>query len=197
MRTLIVGLLMLSLAGVVHADSLDFIIDYDKAEDTDQANVAVGVGATGKNVQLYGTLGLGNLAEEQPDLEEQIQVNVSAGLRLVIDSPRVKPFAGVSARFGSISDEIPAENDDIDNDDDGAVDEDGEVAEVNLYQEFTFFGELGARIELTEPVSIILNAKYPIYWSEGERDEWFYGFSLVLSLHDQELTPIPREEEQP
>lgn len=195
MRVVIILFFLLTTATSVLADSLDVLIDFDQSEKTRQGNVALGVGASGNNLQLYGTLGLGNLAEEHPELEDQLLANVTGGVRLHAPIPWVKPFAGLSVRLGSISNEVPAENDDIDNDNDGAVDEDGEMEDIDLYSELTLFGELGARIKVSDPVAIIVDAKYPIFWSEGEREEWFYGFSLVLSIHDTDITPLPREEE--
>lgn len=60
----------------------------------------------------------------------------------------VEPYAGGGVFIGSNGDTAPAENDNLDNDEDGSIDEDGESKRTNSALVFGVKGEVGVRLRL-------------------------------------------------
>ena len=103
---------------------------------------------------------------------------------------RVAPFAGIGSFLGINRFYEKAENDRVDNDDDGVVDESGEKEEN--YKAFSaVYPEVGIHAWLTESTRLTASARYYVT-EEGRADDfWFVGFSV-----SKLLGPVKRDNQR-
>ncbi|MGB7345074.1 MAG: hypothetical protein WBD20_12745 [Pirellulaceae bacterium] len=111
--------------------------------------------------------------------DEDFYIGGETGIRLQTPT-RLAPFVGLGLFAGASSTRSPAEHDDVDNDDDGSVDEDGET-------EFDFDGalaavypEAGLHFWWTPRVRFSGFGRYMIT-TEGRRaDSTYFGASVAI-----------------
>ena len=84
---------------------------------------------------------------------------ISGGLRLNLGE-EVSPFIGAGFFYGTDEEDVPADNDGIDNDRDGTVDEAGETKEVVTDSIFTIYPEAGIHVWLSDNFRITWSNKY-------------------------------------
>lgn len=101
---------------------------------------------------------------------------VDLGLRTQSPS-RFAPFAGVGTFLGGNNRQVLAVDDHRDNDDDGSVDERGEMKDDPRFLA-SFYPELGAHFWLNSSTRLTASAQYHITTEGRDSDFWFIGFSL-------------------
>ena len=112
---------------------------------------------------------------------------VDLGIRAQSPS-RFAPFAGIGTFIGGNSHEVEAENDFIDNDDDGSIDELGEVDDDMRFLA-SVYPELGAHFWLTSSTRMTASAQYHITTEGRDSDYWFFGISFAFLGGSDEYAP--------
>jgi hypothetical protein len=107
-------------------------------------------------------------------------IGPEVGMRIQTPT-RVAPFAGVGGFLGLNRFDEKAENDRVDNDDDGRVDEFGE--EKENFKAFTaIYPEVGIHAWLTGSTRLTASARYYVTEEGRDDDFWFIGFSVSKLL---------------
>jgi len=109
---------------------------------------------------------------------------VDFGIRTQSPS-RLAPFVGVGTYLGISSEDVPAANDGIDNDNDHSIDEYNEVEEEHDFLA-SFYPELGAHFWMNSRTRLTTNAQYHITTEGRDSDFWFVGFSIAFLLGGDE-----------
>ncbi|QDT07123.1 hypothetical protein K227x_55480 [Rubripirellula lacrimiformis] len=143
--------------------------------DTPDPLGSIEIGVTGYQTS-YLTSRLGFIAAAN---DKDFYVGGETGLRIQTPT-RLAPFVGGGLFLGASSTRSPAEDDNVDNDDDGAVDEDGET-------EFDFDGalaaiypEAGVHFWWSPRVRISGFGRYLITTEGRSADSWYYGVSMAI-----------------
>lgn len=107
-------------------------------------------------------------------------IGPEAGIRFQTPT-RIAPFAGAGAFLGGNRYSSPAENDREDNDDDGSIDERGELE--TKYKAFAaVYPEVGVHAWLTGTTRLTASARYYVT-EEGRKDDfWYIGLALGWNL---------------
>ncbi|MEE9524247.1 MAG: hypothetical protein V3V59_05780 [Thermodesulfovibrionales bacterium] len=113
---------------------------------------------------------------------DHILVGVNAGTRYNFGE-KLSPFVGIGLFGGSSSEDIPAENDNIDNDNDGSVDEDGEIRTETTDMMASIYPELGFHVWATDKVRVTLSIKYHITTKGRNSDFQMYGLGVAVLLN--------------
>jgi hypothetical protein len=120
---------------------------------------------------------------------------LNAGLR--VQSPsRLAPFAGVGMFHGASSYTMPAEDDWIDNDDDGSTDERGEERTDWDGWLSAVYPEVGVHYWLASNVRLTASGAYYVTTEGRDSDFWFYGVSLSF-LRDARFISLPQPSTTP
>ena len=118
------------------------------------------------------------------------------GVRLQSPS-RLAPFIGLGTYLGISAFPRSAEDDNLDNDDDGSIDE---LGETTRHAFAAVYPELGAHFWLKHDVRATLSAQYHISTAGRDHNYWFFGLTFAgLSqpfIHDPPAKR-PEQEEAP
>lgn len=110
---------------------------------------------------------------------------IDMGLRTQSPS-RLAPFAGVGTFLGGNNHRVLAVDDHLDNDDDGSVDERGEMKDDPGFLA-SFYPELGVHFWMNSGTRLTASAQYHITTDGRDSDFWFIGFTVsFLSSPDSE-----------
>ena len=90
---------------------------------------------------------------------------------------RLAPFAGVGTFIGGNGRQVGARDDNIDNDDDGAIDERGETRTRSEFLA-SVYPELGVHYWLTSDLRMTGSAQYHVTTDGRDSDFWFIGVSF-------------------
>lgn len=113
------------------------------------------------------------------DTIDQYFTGINTGFRIKASS-FISPFAGLGFYAGYATEDEKADNDNIDNDNDGIIDEENEKKE-NLDQSLIgFYPETGLLIKFRNNSYISLSAKYMVTNQNEEQD--FVVYSLGFSV---------------
>jgi hypothetical protein len=147
---------------------------------TDPAAIGIGLGGFNYNYRYLSTrMALYVLGSESVD---DVFFGADAGVRMELGT-RVSPFVGLGGYYGYHSDQIPAENDKLDNDGDGQVDEDGEK-DVNIDRSMaTIYPEAGLHIWIDNVNRLTLSGKYHITTEGRDSDFWLFCFGIYFPIH--------------
>ena len=141
--------------------------------DTDKALAAIDIGAESYATSYLTARGSLMLVAGQDD----IFTGLDLGLRL--QSPtRLAPFAGVGTFAGYAREVVPAEDDWIDNDEDGFIDEDGEDKKRFSGLLASVYPEVGAHFWWTPGIRFTTFSRYMVTTEGRAADFWFFGVSF-------------------
>lgn len=118
---------------------------------------------------------------------------LDTGIRVQAPS-RLAPFVGAGAYLGGTKEEVLAENDRIDNDNDGSIDE---LEEMDDNYRFlaSIYPEAGVHWWMTENVRLTGSAQYHLNTDGRDTDFWFVGFHISVLDAAKEYTdydgPVP------
>jgi hypothetical protein len=117
-------LILFSTVTLLHAEETGFTGAYlEIGGQTDPNSIGIGFGGFKYNYRYLTTrMALYVLGSESVD---DVFLGADAGVRMELGT-RVSPLVGLGGYYGYHSDQVPAENDNLDNDGDGQVDEGGE-----------------------------------------------------------------------
>lgn len=110
--------------------------------------------------------------------DEDIFTGFDLGLRLQPPS-RLAPFVGLGSYLGGTKFPASAEDDDIDHDKDGSVDEDGEMSRGSFEMYGAIYPELGLHFWLKSDVRATVSAQYHFSTAGRKHDYWFIGCSIA------------------
>ena len=95
---------------------------------------------------------------------------------------RFSPFIGAGVFAGYSEEIVSAEDDNIDNDDDGFVDESGEEKSIVDDVIASVYPEAGFHYWITEEVKLAFSGKYHVVTEGREYDFWIFSTSFNLSF---------------
>jgi hypothetical protein len=186
MKTYLIGFLMAALAlssqalALENSDSSNemggIYADLGGGSDPDVIGAKMGLfGYMHNHLSMHG--GIACLASEKFD---DIFVGADGGFRLHLLKPeaRVSPFVGMGLFGGYTKKNVSAEDDDIDNDDDGEIDEEGEEKRVIDNVMGLVYPEIGLRIRLAEDSRMILSGRYNLTTEGRESDFWLFSLGF-------------------
>jgi len=145
---------------------------------TDPAAVGVGLGGFKYNYRYLSTrLALYVLGSESID---DIFFGADAGFRLDLGT-LVSPFVGLGGYYGYHTEYVPAEDDKLDNDGDGQVDEAGEQDAQIDRSVASIYPEAGVHIWIDRFTRFSLSGKYHVTTEGRNSDFWLFcvGFSFA------------------
>lgn len=102
---------------------------------------------------------------------------VNLGMRFNLNFP-LSPFVGVGAFAGTSKREVSAESDEKDNDDDGLIDERGEIDEEIDGIMASVYPEVGVHIWTTKNSRLTISGKYHVTSEGREHDFWLYSAGI-------------------
>ncbi len=146
---------------------------------TDPTAVGVGLGAFKYNYRYLSTrLAIYVLGSESID---EVFLGADMGFRLELGTV-VSPFIGLGGYYGYHVENTPAEDDKLDNDGDGQVDEAGEQDARIDRSVATIYPETGLHIWIDKRTRFSLSGKYHITTEGRESDFWLFcvGFSFAI-----------------
>jgi hypothetical protein len=122
--------------------------------------------------------GIGFLASERFD---DLFVGANLGFRLSAGHT-VSPFVGMGVFAGYSKKFVGAEDDNVDNDEDGDVDEEGEEKEVVDHVIASIFPEVGLHVQIAPDSRMTLSGRYHMTTEGRENDFWVYslGFTFLF-----------------
>ena len=144
---------------------------------SDPTAIAGELGAVGylsEHISVRGSLAFLLLEEN-----DEILLGVNGGVRYNFGE-RFSPFVGLGMFVGSSEEETPAEDDNIDNDNDGSIDEDGEVISETKDEMASIYPEAGLHIWATDRIRLTVSTKYHV--TTMGRDYDFQMNSLGLTF---------------
>ncbi len=92
---------------------------------------------------------------------------------------RLSPFIGLGAFYGYSERKDDAEDDNIDNDNDGFVDESGEEKEVIDDTIASLYPEIGMHFWVTDKTRLTMSSKYQITTKGRDHDFWMFSLGRV------------------
>nr|WP_236649284.1 hypothetical protein [Rhodopirellula sp. SM50] len=146
-----------------------------KRTDADHGLFTVDIGA-----EMYATsfmtaraslMGMGN--------GDDWFTGLDAGLRLQTPS-RLAPFVGAGVYAGYAKEVVSADDDWIDNDDDGFIDEHGEDDERISGSLAAIYPEVGVHFWWTPRIRLTSYGRYMVTTEGRDADDWQAGFGLAL-----------------
>ena len=146
---------------------------------TDPAAVGVGLGAFKYNYRYLSTrLAIYVLGSESID---DVFLGADAGLRMELGTV-FSPFIGLGGYYGYHTEYTPAEDDQLDNDGDGQVDEAGEKDAQIDRSLASLYPEAGLHIWIDKSTRFSLSGKYHITTEGRGSDFWLFcvGFSFAV-----------------
>lgn len=93
---------------------------------------------------------------------------------------RISPFIGLGIFAGDSEETVPAEDDNIDNDEDGFIDESGEKKEIVDDVIASIYPELGLHLWVTETTRLTFASKYHITTKGRDHDFWLFTFGFAI-----------------
>ncbi len=161
------------------------------------------LGAAGADDPAAGGLELGAFKYLGPAVESRIGLKGLAGtgarewyagldLGLRTQSPsRLAPFAGIGTFVGGNGNHVAATDDHLDNDDDGSVDERGEVRSDPHFMA-SVYPELGVHWWLNSSIRLTTSAQYHLTTDGRDSDFWFIGFSISFLNAPEKSEPLEK-----
>jgi hypothetical protein len=147
---------------------------------TDPTAIGIGFGGFKYNYRYLTTrMAIYVLGSESVD---DVFFGADAGVRMELGT-WVSPFVGLGAYYGYASDQIPAENDKLDNDGDGLVDESGEKDHQSDRSMATVYPEAGLHIWIDKTNRLTLSGKYHITTEGRDSDFWLLCFGIYFPIH--------------
>ena len=146
---------------------------------TDPTAVGVGLGAFNYNYRYLSTrLAMYILGSESID---DAFLGAETGIRFELGTV-VSPFIGLGGYYGYHVENSPAEDDELDNDGDGQVDEDGEEDARIDKSVATIYPEAGLHVWIDKRTRFSLSGKYHITTEGRASDFWLFcvGFSFAV-----------------
>ncbi len=146
---------------------------------TDPAAVGVGLGAFNYNYRFLSTrLSIYVLGSESID---DVFLGADTGIRFELGTV-VSPFIGLGGYYGYHVENSPADDDELDNDGDGQVDEDGEEDARIDRSVATIYPEAGIHVWIDKWTRFSLSGKYHITTEGRDSDFWLFcvGFSFAV-----------------
>jgi len=128
---------------------------------------------------LSGRLSIALLYSE--NIDENFFTGANLGFRISLPY-RISPFIGIGVFGGYTKETISAEDDHIDNNDDGIVDEQGEEKKAIDEILFSIYPEFGITVWITESFGISGNASYQIASAGRDHDYWYYGGFMTFAV---------------
>ena len=148
---------------------------YSKRSDDEDGLFAVDVGAEGYFTSYLtgraSLMGMGN--------GEDWFTGADVGMRLQTPS-RLAPFVGVGLFGGFAREIVPADDDWVDNDDDGFIDERGEDDKRISGSLAAFYPEVGAHLWWTPRVRLTSYSRYVMTTEGRDADDWLFGIGLAI-----------------
>lgn len=125
--------------------------------------------------------GIAFLASERFD---DVFSGANLGVRLNLFSQKavVSPFIGMGLFAGYTKEEEGAEDDGIDNDDDGTIDESGEKKEIIEDVIGTVYPEVGIHIWASPTSRLTFSGKYNMTTEGRENDFWIYNMGFAFKF---------------
>jgi len=150
------------------------------ADDPGYLGLRLGLHAAGETGSL--TLGVGLLGAE---LHEDLMMEGFLSLRRHLFPMRrqwLVPFAGLGVTLAAAGESFPAEEDDVDNDNDGAVDEDGEESSriTDLFAGLT--PEVGLLIQPRANLSFCPLFRYYLKSTGLDDSQWVFALGLHFNF---------------
>lgn len=166
---------------ILHAEGTGLTGSYiEIGGQTDPAAIGVGLGGFNYNYRCLSTrMALYVLGSESVD---DIFFGADAGIRMELGT-RVSPFVGVGGYYGYHSNKTPAENDRLDNDGDGQVDESGEKDTQIDRSMATIYPEAGLHIWIDKANRLTLSGKYHVTTEGRDSDFWLFCFGIYFAIH--------------
>ena len=164
----------------LHAEETGFTGSYlEIGGQTDPTAIGIGFGGFKYNYRYLTTrMAIYVLGSESVD---DVFLGADAGVRMELGT-WVSPFVGLGAYYGYHSDQIPAENDKLDNDGDGLVDESGEKDHQIDRSMATIYPEAGVHIWIDDTNRLTLSGKYHITTDGRDTDFWLFCFGIYFPI---------------
>ena len=164
----------------LHAEEAGFTGAYlEIGGQTDPTAIGIGFGGFEYNYRYLTTrMALYVLGSESVD---DVFLGADAGVRMELGT-RVSPFVGLGGYYGYHSDQVPAENDKLDNDGDGLVDEGGEKDTQIDRSMATIYPEAGVHIWIDDTNRLTLSGKYHITTEGRDTDFWLFCFGIYFPI---------------
>ncbi len=173
-------LFLYSAATILHAEEAGFTGTYlEIGGQTDPTAIGIGFGGFKYNYRYLTTrMALYVLGSESVD---DVFLGADAGVRMELGT-RVSPFVGLGGYYGYHSDQVPAENDQLDNDGDGQVDEGGEKDTQIDRSVATIYPEAGVHLWIDDTNRLTLSGKYHITTEGRDTDFWLFCFGIYFPI---------------
>lgn len=177
---LLLFLFNFSTATILHAEESGFTGAYlEIGGQTDPTAIGIGFGGFKYNYRYLTTrMAVYVLGSESVD---DVFLGADAGVRMELGT-RVSPFVGLGGYYGYHSDQVPAENDGLDNDGDGQVDEGGEKDAQIDRSMATIYPEAGLHIWIDKTNRLTLSGKYHITTEGRDTDFWLFCFGIYFPI---------------
>ena len=146
---------------------------------TEPAAIGVGLGAYNYNYRYLTTrMAMYVLGSESVD---NVFLGADAGIRMELGT-QVSPFVGLGGYYGYHTDQVPAENDNLDNDGDGQVDEDGEKDARIDRSMASIYPEAGLHVWIDHTNRLTLSGKYHLTTEGRDSDFWLFCFGIYFAV---------------
>ena len=147
---------------------------------TDPAAIGVGLGAFNYNYRYLTTrMAVYVLGSESVD---DVFLGADAGFRMEPGTP-VSPFIGLGGYYGYHTEQVSADDDGLDNDGDGQVDEGSEKDARIDRSVATIYPEAGLHIWIDKTNRLTLSGKYHITTEGRDTDFWLFCFGIYFAIH--------------
>lgn len=145
-------------------------------------------GGGGGGLSLYGdhTAFLAGIATFGSSSFDDYFVGFTLGARFHRHNPfesSVTPFIGVGSFLGFTQKEEEAEDDEIDNNMDGDVDEEGETKTSISDTLASIYPEVGLHIRIPGSGLLTLSARYNVTSKGSELDSWIYAIGFTIPFY--------------
>jgi len=173
-------LFLFSTVTILYAEETGFTGAYlEIGGQTDPTAIGIGFGGFKYNYRYLTTrMAVYVLGSESVN---DVFLGADAGVRMELGT-RVSPFVGLGGYYGYHSDQVPAENDNLDNDGDGLVDEGGEKDAQIDRSMATIYPEAGLHIWIDKTNRLTLSGKYHITTEGRETDFWLFCFGIYFPV---------------
>lgn len=117
---------------------------------------------------------------------DDLFVGANLGVRLHATHPFrsfITPFIGLGGFVGYSEEEQDAADDDIDNDEDGEVDEEGETKTIVKDTLSSIYPEAGLHINLAGEGLLTLSARYNMTSKGRDVDHWIYALAFTIPFY--------------
>ncbi len=166
---------------------------FGRSPSTDRAGLYLDLGGRSGPTAVVGEIGVAGYPRQNLALRASLSflayennpdtlVGLNAGARYSVGHT-LSPFIGVGLFAGAASEDIPAENDNIDNDNDGAIDEDGEVESITTDIMASVYPELGFHLWATKNIRMTVSSKYHITTKGRSSDFLMYNFGIAFGFN--------------